>query len=171
MADEIARVLTSGVVRDRQTGVAGPAVAGDIAILFRTRDGHQAFQRALEAARHSQLRLQGSGLLRRRRSQGRLRAACATWPTPSPSCARRRFCDRGSCVCLIVALVRWRPGWRRRHGRPAGCDDELDDDDRAVLAGLRRVVPTWLALADRIRPSELLDRVLAETAYASSWQP
>ena len=31
----------------------------------------------------------------------------------------------------------------------------------------RRDVPRWLALVDRLPPSELLDRVLAESAYAA----
>ena len=65
-----------------------------------------------------------------------------------------------------VALVRLAPGLAAAMLGPAECDAELDADDLAVLAALRRVVPAWLALADRIRPSELVDQVLAQTAYA-----
>ena len=37
---------------------------------------------------------------------------------------------------------------------------------RACSSALRRAVPRWLALVDRMPPSELLDAVLRETAYA-----
>ena len=34
-----------------------------------------------------------------------------------------------------------------------------------MLAKVRDVVPRWLRLVDRVTPAELLDIVLAETAY------
>ena len=49
VAAEIARLLEHGTVRDRQTGVARRPRPGDFGILFRTREGHQEFERALEA--------------------------------------------------------------------------------------------------------------------------
>ena len=49
VAAEIARLLAEGSVRDRQTGVARSVRPGDIAILFRSREGHQQFESALEA--------------------------------------------------------------------------------------------------------------------------
>jgi ATP-dependent helicase/nuclease subunit A len=42
----------------------------------------------------------------------------------------------------------------------------FDAEDRRVLALLRSAVPRWLALVDRQSPSEILDAVLRETAYA-----
>jgi ATP-dependent helicase/nuclease subunit A len=42
----------------------------------------------------------------------------------------------------------------------------LDDEDRRVLDHTRRAVTGWLAMADRIPPAELLDRILDETGYA-----
>ncbi len=38
-------------------------------------------------------------------------------------------------------------------------------DDAAVLAQVRAFAPGWIALADRLPPAELLDRVLEESAY------
>ena len=38
-----------GTVRDRGTGLARRAQPGDVAILFRSRDAHREFERALEA--------------------------------------------------------------------------------------------------------------------------
>jgi ATP-dependent helicase/nuclease subunit A len=49
--------------------------------------------------------------------------------------------------------------------RPAGYDD-LSDEDRRVLDVARGFVPAWLALVDRIPPAELLESVIAESAYA-----
>jgi ATP-dependent helicase/nuclease subunit A len=49
IADEIVRLLSDGVVRDRDTGVARRAKPGDIAILFRTRASHKEIEAALEA--------------------------------------------------------------------------------------------------------------------------
>jgi ATP-dependent exoDNAse (exonuclease V) beta subunit len=42
----------------------------------------------------------------------------------------------------------------------------LDEEDRRVLDQARRAVKAWLAMADRIPPAELLDRILEETGYA-----
>ena len=39
-------------------------------------------------------------------------------------------------------------------------------EDRMVLDRLRAAVPRWLSWVDRVTPSELIGRVLAETAYA-----
>src|SRR5439155_20491133 len=41
----------------------------------------------------------------------------------------------------------------------------LGAEDRAVLANARRDVARWLALVDRVPPAEILDAILAETAY------
>jgi ATP-dependent exoDNAse (exonuclease V) beta subunit len=42
---------------------------------------------------------------------------------------------------------------------------QLDAEDREVLETVRAAVPRWLAMVDRVTPSELLDKVLRETAY------
>jgi ATP-dependent exoDNAse (exonuclease V) beta subunit len=42
----------------------------------------------------------------------------------------------------------------------------LAGEDRVVFERLRAAVPRWLSWVDRVTPSELLERVLAETAYA-----
>jgi ATP-dependent exoDNAse (exonuclease V) beta subunit len=42
----------------------------------------------------------------------------------------------------------------------------FSDENRRVLERLRGAVPRWLSWVDRLAPSELLDAVLRETAYA-----
>src|SRR4029079_2876786 len=44
-------------------------------------------------------------------------------------------------------------------------DTRLDADSAAVMARVRASVPGWLAMAGRAAPAELLDRVIAESAY------
>ena len=52
VAEEIAALLASGAtVRDRETGVRRAVRPGDIAILFRTREGHRLFEDALARRR------------------------------------------------------------------------------------------------------------------------
>ena len=48
-ATEIARLIGEEVlIRDRETGIHRPVRAGDFAILFRTRESHREYERALE---------------------------------------------------------------------------------------------------------------------------
>ena len=48
VADETVRLLSSAMVRDRQTGVRRPAKPADVGILFRSRESHREFEAALE---------------------------------------------------------------------------------------------------------------------------
>ncbi len=165
VADQIARVIATGVVRDRQTGVGRRAAAGDVAILFRTRDGHQAFQHALEQRGIPSYVYKGLGFFDADEVKD-VFALLRYLANPASELRAAAFLRSRFARLSDVALVRLAPAMAAAMVRPAECDDELDADDLAVLAALRRVVPTWLALADRIRPSELLDHVLAQTAYA-----
>src|SRR6185295_6683679 len=45
---EILRLLGQAMVRDRATGIRRPARAADVSILFRSRDSHREFEKALE---------------------------------------------------------------------------------------------------------------------------
>ena len=154
VADEIARVIATGVVRDRQTGVARRAAAGDVAILFRTRDGHQAFQRALEQRGIPSYVYKGLGFFDADEVKD-VFALLRYLANPVSELRAAAFLRSRFARLSDVALVRLAPALAAAMVRPAECDDELDADDLAVLTALRRVVPTWLALADRIRPSEL----------------
>jgi ATP-dependent exoDNAse (exonuclease V) beta subunit len=45
-------------------------------------------------------------------------------------------------------------------------DPSLDSADRLVLDHARTFIPAWLARVDRVPPAELLEQILADTAYA-----
>jgi ATP-dependent helicase/nuclease subunit A len=48
---------------------------------------------------------------------------------------------------------------------PLSCTG-LDAEDRDMLERVRAALPRWLAMVDRITPSDLLDTILREVAYA-----
>ena len=96
------------------------------------------------------------------------RRCCATWPTRRRACAPPRCCGRGSCGVSDAALAALAPDLAGALAAPdpPAATASLDAADRAVVARARESVRGWLELVDRIPPADLLDRVLAESAYA-----
>ena len=168
-AAEIERLLASGDARSRPRDRRGPSdpCQGDVGILFRTRESHREFEAALERRRIRVLCLQGARILRRRRDQGRARArlvsgrpcvgsarggdhaVAAVCRSPTRRCAcSRRFC-RARCE---------RPARRLRWPN--------SPSQMRALVEARAATRRWLDLVDRMPPAELVDLVLAESAYA-----
>ena len=164
VAGEIARLLTEGTVRDRQTGVARAVRPGDIAILFRSREGHQEFESAIQALGISTYVYKGLGFFDTEEVTDvvallRLLADPAS-DLRAAAFLRSRFVrlsDPGLSALaphLAVSLV-----------TPVDGDAELDPDGMRVMTRVRAAVPDWIAAADRVPPAELLDRVIGESAY------
>jgi ATP-dependent helicase/nuclease subunit A len=164
VADEIADLMRRVTVRDRQTGLARPVEPGDIAILFRAREGHQAFEIALEARGIPSYVYKGLGffdtdeikdvfaLLRYLADPAsNLRAAALL---------RSRFV-RLSDPALQMIAPRIADALRMR----VPGEDDLGGEDLAVLRLARESIARWLALVDVVPPAEVLDRVLDDTAY------
>jgi ATP-dependent helicase/nuclease subunit A len=166
VAAEIERILRDDSVRDRQTGVARRARPGDIAILFRSRASHREFERELERRVIPSYVYKGLGffdadetkdvtaLLRYlARPSSNLRAAAFL---------RSRFVrlsDPGLALLapdLASALI----------GPLPAAAESLSDEDKRVLNQSRRYIPRWLDEADRVRPAELVESILVQTAYA-----
>jgi ATP-dependent helicase/nuclease subunit A len=166
VAAEIERILRDDSVRDRQTGVARRARPGDIAILFRSRASHREFERELEQRAIPSYVYKGLGffdadetkdvtaLLRYlARPSSNLRAAAFL---------RSRFIrlsDPGLALLapdLASALT----------GSLPAAAEALTAEDRRVLTQAREFIPRWLDQADRVRPAELLESILEQTAYA-----
>ncbi|MGB2713623.1 MAG: UvrD-helicase domain-containing protein [Vicinamibacterales bacterium] len=166
VAAEIVRILAEESVRDRETGLRRQAKPGDIAILFRSRTSHREFERELIARGVPSYVYKGLGffdsdeikdltaLLRYlAKPTSNLRAAALL---------RSRFIrlsDAGLATLaphLAAALV-----------DTAGSTWEgLDEADRMVLEQARAFVPSWLARVDRVPPADLIEQILADTAYA-----
>jgi ATP-dependent helicase/nuclease subunit A len=167
VADEIVRLLSGTTVRDRTTGVAREAGAADMAILFRSRDSHRDFEAALDRRGVSTYVYKGLGFFDADEIQdvvALLRYLADPWS------------DLRAATLLRSRIVRLSDAAVARLGKasadailsvdPRADLARLDDEDRRVLDLLRGAVPRWLGWVDRLAPSELLDAVLHETAYA-----
>jgi ATP-dependent helicase/nuclease subunit A len=169
VADEIARLIAdSVVVRDRDSGMHRAARPGDIAILFRTRETHKLYEDALARRRVPYYVYKGLGFFDAdeikdvlallgflARPDSQLRAAAFL---------RSRFIrlsDAGLAALApgLVAAI-------RDEQRPTAYGS-LDDADRVRLDLVREAVPRWLMAVDREPPAELLDRIIAESAYVA----
>jgi ATP-dependent helicase/nuclease subunit A len=167
VAGEIARLLSGTTVRDRVTGVARKAGAADIAILFRSRDSHRDFEAALDRRGISTYVYKGLGFFDADEIQD---AVALLRYLADP------LSDLRAATLLRSRVVRLSDSAIARIGK-ASADailsadplpelERLGEEDRQVLDMLRRAVPRWLTWVDRLAPSELLDAVLHETAYA-----
>jgi ATP-dependent exoDNAse (exonuclease V) beta subunit len=165
VADEIARILYEDDIRDKQTGLVRRARPGDIAVLFRSRTSHREFEQELAARRIPTYVYKGLGFfdsdeikdasaLLRYLAQPRSNLRAAAF-------LRSRFVrvsDPGLAALapqIADAITAETADWRA-----------LDDEDQRVLAHVRKTVPRWLALVDRIPPADLFEQILAESAYA-----
>jgi ATP-dependent helicase/nuclease subunit A len=167
VAQEAHRLLGSGTVRDRQTGVRRGARPGDIAILFRSREGHREFERALEARNIPTYVYRGLGFF----DADEIKDLSALLrfladPTSNLRAAaflRSRFVRLSDRALRILA-----PGLAKAltADDPVPAVHGLDEEDRHVLELTRSTLSPWLLLVDRVPAADLLDRVLADTAYA-----
>jgi len=167
VAAEISRLLGSTVVRDRATGLHRPAQPSDVAILFRSRDSHREFEKALEARGVGTYVYKGLGFFDADEVQD---AVAVVRYLADPSSNLRAAAFLRSRIARVsdgaIARLAGEAGLSAAlvGGETAG-EAAFDPEDRRILAGLRCAIPRWLALVDRVTPSELLRIVLAETDY------
>jgi ATP-dependent helicase/nuclease subunit A len=167
VADEIARLLEAATVRDRQTGIRRPARPADIAILFRSRASHLDFERALEARRIPSYVYKGLGFFDA--DEVKDIVSLVRYLADPSSDLRAAALARSRFIRLSdPGLQRLAPAIARAFSRSHQPEafGALDADDQRVLTVARASIPGWIALADRVPPAELIDRILAETAYA-----
>jgi len=164
VADEIVRLLADATVRDRSTGVPRQAEPADIAILFRSRDSHRDFETALEARGVSTYVYKGLGFFDADEIQDAV--ALLRYLADPLSDLRAAALLRSRIVRLSDRAV------ARLAASPAAAilnaaeTPPLDEEDRRVFDRLRAGIARWLPWVDRMTPSELLDAVLQESAYA-----
>ena len=167
VADEIVRLLSGATVRDRMTGVARAARPADVAILFRSRDSHRDFESALDRRGVPTYVYKGLGFFDADEVQDAV--AALRYLADPLSDLRAATLLRSRIVRLSdEAVARLSPDLSAailNRGAPAAIA-ALGDEDRRVLDLLRAAVPRWLSWVDRLTPSELVDAVLRETAYA-----
>jgi ATP-dependent helicase/nuclease subunit A len=167
-AAEIERLIADRVpIRDRETGVPRPVRPGDVAILFRSRDGHRAYEEALERRGISAYVYKGLGFF----DADEIKDVLALlWYLAEP------WSDLRAAAWLRSRFVRLSDEGLRRlaphladgltRAEPPDAASRLDPDDAAALDAAREAARRWLDLVDRMPPAELLDVVLNESAYA-----
>jgi hypothetical protein len=168
VADEILRLLQAGVpVRDRQTGVARPARAGDVAILFRSRESHREYEASLERRGIPTYVYKGLGFFDADEIKDVI--ALLRYLADPASNTRAAALLRSRIVRLSdEGLQRLAPDLAAAIADPSAPPalDALDGDDRRVMDRLRASAAHWLARADLVPPADLLEEILTETAYA-----
>ena len=167
VADEIVRLLSGTTVRDRTTGVAREAGAADIAILFRSRDSHRDFEAALDRRGVSTYVYKGLGFFDADEIQDAV--ALLRYLADPLSDLRAAALLRSRIIRLSDAAVAYLAKASAAailSVEPLPAVSLFGDEDRRVLDLLRGAVRRWLSWVDHLAPSELLDAVLHETAYA-----
>jgi ATP-dependent helicase/nuclease subunit A len=167
VAGEIARLLQErATIRDRHTGLRRPIGPGDIGVLFRTRESHALFEAALATRGVPYYVYKGLGFFDAEEIKDVL--ALVSYLADPFSNLRAaallrsrivRISDEGLKILapdLAGAIT----------GELPGTSDQLADDDRERLRLVRESAGAWIDLADQWPAAELIDRVLAESAYA-----
>ncbi|MGC4082621.1 MAG: UvrD-helicase domain-containing protein [Vicinamibacterales bacterium] len=167
VAAEIADLIGHAIVRDRSTGTRRTAQPADIAILFRSRDTHREFEKALARRGVSTYVYKGLGFFEADEVQDGV-ALLRFLADPQSNLRAAAFLRSRIVRISDDAIARLAPHLAAAITAPVppSALPELHDDDRAVIEQVRAAVPSWLALVDRLAPSELLGRILSETALA-----
>ena len=167
VAAEVAALLDGAQVRPKDGGAPRGVRPEDVAVLFRTRESHREFERALSARGVRTYVYKGLGFADAEEVKD-VRALIRFLARPSSELRAAallrsriaRISDAGLLALaggLSAALVDPDP--------PPGAAS-LDAEDRRVLDMARSGLREWMALTDRLPPAELLDHVLQSTAYA-----
>jgi ATP-dependent helicase/nuclease subunit A len=146
--------------------VRRPVRAGDIAILFRTRESHREFEDALDRRGIRAFVYKGLGFF----DADEIKDALALlWYLANPLSELRaaawlrsrfvRLSDEG------LRLLAPNLANAVRSAEPPSALSALDEDDARRLIEARDSARRWQWLVDRVPPAELLDVILNESAY------
>jgi ATP-dependent helicase/nuclease subunit A len=164
-AAEIDRLLTEGtLVRDKTTGTPRPVAASDIGILFRTRESHREFEAALERRGIGAYVYKGLGFF----DADEIKDVIALlWYLSDPLSNLRAAALLRSRFFRVSdeALRRLAGHLAAALREPHDSEVSLDPHDADMLALARTATARWRQLVDRMPPAELLDFVLADSAY------
>jgi ATP-dependent helicase/nuclease subunit A len=168
-AAEVARLIAEqAIVRDKITGLRRPLTPADVAILFRTRDSHREFEAALDRRGIASYVYKGLGFF----DADEIKDVLALlWYLADPlsdlraaALLRSRFVglsDDG--LRLLAPHLAESLGDTRTQGITVAAG--LESRDARALTDARNAFGRWRALVDLIPPAELLDLILAESAY------
>ena len=166
VAEEIARLLVDGaMIRDRDTGARRAIGPGDIGVLFRTRESHSLFEAALARRGVPFYVYKGLGFFDADEVKDVL-AVVAYLADPGSHLRAAAFLRSRVVQVSDEALKLLAPGLANALTGDAPAVEALRADDRERLMLARESVGAWIAAADQVPPAEIVDRVLAESAYA-----
>ena len=165
VAVEIRRLLDSQtLVRDPATRELRAITPKDIGILFRTKDSHQDFEKALERQHIPSYVYKGLGFFEADEIKDVL--ALLRYLAAPESNLRAAALLRSRFVRLSdPALQALAPSLASAVSGGTVDLAALGREDRLVLERARQSVARWLGLVDRLPPAEVLELVLDETAY------
>lgn len=164
---EIAAIIGHATVRDRTTGMHREAQASDIAILFRSRDAHREFEKAL--AGHDVLTYVYKGLGFFESDEVQDGVALLRFLADPQSNLRAAAFLRSRIVRLsdaALAVLAPHLATALTAAAPPAAMAQLAAEDARVLTVTREALPRWLAWVDRLAPADVLSRVLSDTAHA-----
>ena len=166
VADEIVDLLSTGQVKKKDGG-SRSIQKNDIAILFRSRASHREFERALESRSVPTYVYKGLGFFEAKEIKD-IRALIRFLANPSSELRaaaflRSRFVNFSDTGLLVLS---------RQLSKALTDPDPLPEfqslstSDRGMLTKSRQGLARWLELVDRVPPSDVLERVFRETAFA-----
>ena len=167
VAAEIRRLLDSReLVRDPSTGEPRPISPRDIGILFRTKDSHQDFEKALERQQIPSYVYKGLGFFEADEIKDVL-ALLRYLAAPDSNLRAAAFLRSRFVRLSDPALQSLAPHLAAALSRPQSSDARCARSGRSRWCSSARgsSVARWLELVDRLPPAEMLELVLDETAY------
>lgn len=167
VADEIARLLREGLVPERHAEAPRRARAGDIAILFRSRESHREFERALSARGLPSYVYKGLGFYDADEIKD-LVALVRVLAAPESDLRAAAFLRSGFVGLSDDTLRHFAPHIARRLATPDPDEPAWPGDDAEALRRVRAAWPGWLALVDRLPPADVIDHVIESSAYAAT---
>jgi ATP-dependent exoDNAse (exonuclease V) beta subunit len=167
VAAEIRRLLdVQEAVRDPTTRELRPMSARDVGILFRTKDSHRDFEKALAAVGVPSYVYKGLGFFEADEIKDVL-ALLRYLASPDSDLRAAAFLRSRFVRISDKALQSLAPRLARALTTAGAAGlESLGPEDRLVLAHTRSALERWLSLADRVPPADLLEMILDETAYA-----
>lgn len=167
VATEIVRLLDEGLVTDRGGDTPRRARPGDIAVLFRSRESHREFERALSARDIPSYVYKGLGFYDSDEIKD-LVALVRVLAAPESDLRAAAFLRSGFVGLSDDTLRRLAPDLAAGLSGHTLAAGTLPADDVEALARLHAAWPGWLALVDRLPPADVVDHVIEASAYAAT---
>ena len=151
-------------MRDSETGAGRPVTPRDVGILFRTKDTHRDFEKALERQSIPSYVYKGLGFFEADEIKDVL--ALMRFLAAPDSNLRAAALLRSRLIRLSDGAIQTlAPDLAGALSGDVPPLDRLEPEDRRVLEHARTSAARWLDHVDRLPPAEILDMVLNETAY------